>query len=288
MEQLTETYPDDTVAWCGACQVEIKGKSKWIAHLESNEHKSNVEQLTDSRLVRADHVEKKSRTGTKIVISVLAAIIVVFVFSPTLIQFIEEQIGFEIITSDTENLADMPLEITIDETRIIERQTVTGSKLEFNPDVIEILVHKFTNEQRVMHGLDPVKFDYEISDIARLHSIDMSNQNYFAHENLKGLDASDRARDAGYRCFKWIGNSYYFGLSENIFRGNLYESMKLLGGVPVSYDWLTNEEISFIAVDGWMNSEGHRKNILNSNFDREGIGVFIDSKDRVYVTQNFC
>ncbi len=64
--------------------------------------------------------------------------------------------------------------------------------------------------------------------------------------------------------------------------------MKLLGGVPVSYDWLTNEEIAFIAVDGWMNSEGHRKNILNSNFDREGIGVYIDSEDRVYVTQNFC
>jgi len=185
-------------------------------------------------------------------------------------------------------LADIPIEIIIDETRIVERQTTTGVKLEFNPDVIELLVHKFTNEQRVMNGLEPIKFDFKISDIARLHSTDMSNQNYFAHENLDGLDASDRARDTGYRCFKWIGNSYYLGLSENIFRGNLYESMRLLGGVPVSYDWLSNEEISHITVDGWMNSEGHRKNILNSNFDREGIGVIIDSEDRVYVTQNFC
>lgn len=285
---MTESYPDDTIAWCGACQIEIKGNSNWIAHLESVEHKSNVEQISESRFVKVDHNEKKSRTGTKIAVGTLAIIFIAFVFSPNLIQFIEEQVGLEILTPDTENLADIPMEIKIDETRIVERQTTIGTKLEFNPDVIEILVHQFTNEQRVMNGLEPVKFSFEISDIASLHSIDMSNQNYFAHENLNGLDASDRARDAGYRCFKWIGSSYYLGLSENIFRGNLYESMQLLGGVPVSYDWLDNEKIAYIAVEGWMNSEGHRKNILNPNFDREGIGVFIDSKDRVYVTQNFC
>jgi uncharacterized protein YkwD len=285
---LTESNPDDMIAWCGACQVEVKGNSNWVAHLESDEHKSNVGPLSESRLVKADHIEKKSRKGSKIAASVLAIIIIAFVFSPSLIQFVEDQIGLEIITLDTENLADVPMDITIDETRIVERQATAGTKLEFNPDVIELLVHKFTNEQRVMNKLEPVKFDFEISDIARLHSIDMSDQNYFAHENLDGLDASDRARDAGYRCFKWIGNSYYLGLSENIFRGNLYESMQLLGGVPVSYDWLNNEELAHVAVDGWMNSEGHRKNILNSNFDREGIGVFIDSEDRVYVTQNFC
>jgi len=285
---LTKSYPDDTIAWCGACQIEVKGNSNWIAHLESVEHKSNVGHLSESRLVKADQIEQKSKTGTKIAVSVLAIIIIAFVFSPNLIQFVEDQIGLEIIISDTENLADIPIEIIIDETRIVERQTTTGVKLEFNPDVIELLVHKFTNEQRVMNGLKPIKFNFEISDVARLHSTDMSDQNYFSHENLDGLDASDRARDAGYRCFKWIGNSYYLGLSENIFRGNLYKSMQLLGGVPVSYDWLNNEEIAHITVDGWMNSEGHRKNILNSNFDREGIGVFIDSEDRVYVTQNFC
>ncbi len=285
---MTESNPDDTIAWCGACQIEVKGNSNWVAHLESDEHKSNVESLSESRLVKADNIEKKSRKGSKIAVSVLAIIIIAVVFSPNLIQFVEDQIGLEIIISDTENLADIPIEIIIDETRIVERQTTTGAKLEFNPDVIELLVHKFTNEQRVMNGLEPVKFDFKISDVARLHSIDMSDRNYFAHENLDGLDASDRARDAGYRCFKWIGNSYYLGLSENIFRGNLYESMRLLGGVPVSYDWLNNEVIAHITVDGWMNSEGHRKNILNSNFDREGIGVFIDSEDRVYVTQNFC
>ncbi|MFB5598588.1 MAG: CAP domain-containing protein, partial [Nitrosopumilaceae archaeon] len=187
---MTESNPDDIIAWCGACQIEIKGNSNWVAHLASVEHKSNVEQLSTLRFVKADHIQKKSRTGTKVAVSILAVIIVTFVFSPNVIQFGDDKIGLDVIVPDTENLADITSEITTDETRIVERQTTMGSKLEFNPDVIELLVHKFTNEQRVMNGLEPVKFDYEISDIARLHSIDMSNQNYFAHENLIGLDAS--------------------------------------------------------------------------------------------------
>ena len=179
---MTDSLPDDTIAWCGTCQIEIKGNSNWIAHLDSDEHKANVVHLSVSRFVEADHIEKKSRTGTKIALSSFVVIVIAFVFSPNLIEFIEDQIGIEIIVPNTESLDDEPLEITIDETRIVERQTITGAKLEFNPDVIEILAHKFTNEQRVMNGLEPVKFDYEISNIARLHSVDMSKRNYFAHE----------------------------------------------------------------------------------------------------------
>ena len=122
---MTKSYPDDTIAWCGACQIEVKGNSNWIAHLESDEHKSNVEPLSESRLVKADHIEKKSRKGSKIAASVLAIIIIAFVFSPNLIQFVEEQIGLEIITLDTENLADIPIEITIDETQ--SRRSVSSA-----------------------------------------------------------------------------------------------------------------------------------------------------------------
>ena len=47
------------IAWCGACQTEVKGNSNWNAHLESDEHKSNVEPLSESRLAKVDHTEKK-------------------------------------------------------------------------------------------------------------------------------------------------------------------------------------------------------------------------------------
>ncbi|MBS1128555.1 MAG: serine protease, partial [Nitrospirae bacterium] len=39
---------------------------------------------------------------------------------------------------------------------------------------------------------------------------------------------------------------------------------------------------------GWMNSQGHRKNILTPHWLNQGIGVFISTDDTVYITQNFC
>lgn len=48
------------------------------------------------------------------------------------------------------------------------------------------------------------------------------------------------------------------------------------------------DRISTNAVNDLMNSTGHRKNILNPNYQVEGIGVFVDENGTVYVTQEFC
>jgi hypothetical protein len=48
------------------------------------------------------------------------------------------------------------------------------------------------------------------------------------------------------------------------------------------------EEIAKQVVNGWMNSPGHRANILNGRYDREGIGVAVSSDEKVYFTQDFC
>lgn len=52
-------------------------------------------------------------------------------------------------------------------------------------------------------------------------------------------------------------------------------------------------EIAEEAVDGWMNSEGSRENILTDHWERQGIGVMVtEAEDEgavtVYITQNFC
>ena len=56
----------------------------------------------------------------------------------------------------------------------------------------------------------------------------------------------------------------------------------------VSKDYHSLEELANLVVDGWMDSPGHRENILNSSYDVEGIGVAINDDEEVYVTQNFC
>jgi len=54
-----------------------------------------------------------------------------------------------------------------------------------------------------------------------------------------------------------------------------------------TYDWNTVEDIARLAVQGWMHSPGHRRNILYTTFSESGIGVAVSSND-VYITQLFC
>jgi uncharacterized protein YkwD len=167
-------------------------------------------------------------------------------------------------------------------------QNTITKKPQHDVSIIEKLVHQYTNEQRLQHGLNQLVSDRNLAKIAYGHSLDMATNDFFAHTNLKGMDPTDRSDAARYSCTKNYGSYYTEGIAENIFQHNLYNSISYINGIPTSYDWNTNDEIAFQVVDGWMNSPGHRENILESNYDKEGIGVAITSDDEVYVTQNFC
>jgi len=102
----------------------------------------------------------------------------------------------------------------------------------------------------------------------------MANNNYFSHYTLGGLSPTDRAIAAGYPGCK-VGTTVYsnYGIGENIFMewGNLG----------------THSDIAHSAFNAWMNSSGHRANILDSYYVSEGIGCAIVG-DRVYITEDFC
>lgn len=148
-------------------------------------------------------------------------------------------------------------------------------------------VHELINAERQSYGLSPLSYDPALAAIALSHSNDMALNNYFAHVNLAGQTPADRGNAAGYTCRKDYGSYYTIGIAENLFQNNLYTSVTETNGV-YTYDWTTPEEIARSSVTGWMNSEGHRKNILTPTYDREGIGVAIASDDKVYITENFC
>jgi uncharacterized protein YkwD len=47
------------------------------------------------------------------------------------------------------------------------------------------------------------------------------------------------------------------------------------------------QEIAECTVNGWMDSYGHRQNILTSTYDKEGIGVAVTEYNTYYITQDF-
>lgn len=143
--------------------------------------------------------------------------------------------------------------------------TTTTTTLALPPDVDaswreEVLF--LTNTERLKEGLEPLLHCGNLHRAAQTHAKAMKDQNFFEHDNpFTGDDPSDRAIQAGYQS----------GAGENIAMG--YQSPKEV-------------------VRGWMNSPGHRENILSSYRDI-GIGIFRGGSDRYgdgdwfYWVQNF-
>lgn len=160
------------------------------------------------------------------------------------------------------------------------------------PDIdtsqLEVRTHQLINAERVKHGLSPLDHIEKIRLIARSHSEDMAARGYVSHDSPDGHSPTDRGNKAGYDCRKDYGSYYTYGLAETIHQDWLYDSYRTLNGRIVSYEWFTLEGLAQTAVRGWMNSKGHRENILDSSYDRAGLGVAVADDGKVYFTQNFC
>ena len=130
---------------------------------------------------------------------------------------------------------------------------------------VEARVAHYTNVERRDRGLRPLQYDQRIADIARRHSQNTLDTGEFAHE-IDGKDPSDRAKASGYSC----------GLGENIFEHHR----------PLFGD---EDAMAQALVEGWMESPGHRKNILTPDYRNIGVGVVVHlaPTEAVHATQNF-
>ncbi len=168
-----------------------------------------------------------------------------------------------------------------------------GSPL--NRGEIEKWVIEFTNEERISAGLQPFRHDAAISDIARSHSENMARLGLLSHD-IRGKDPTDRALTAGYNCRAYRGDgSYSYGLSENIAEHPKVTQWMGIGSSYSPVDYSSNaEEAARGLVQVWMRSSGHRKNILDKDSRRIGVGIAIQEtpeygyiSETIYATQNF-
>ncbi|MCT9931388.1 CAP domain-containing protein [Planotetraspora sp. A-T 1434] len=121
---------------------------------------------------------------------------------------------------------------------------------------LENEVVRLTNVERAKAGCGPLKHDAKLRAAAYGHSADMSAKNYFDHTSADGRTMKDRIEAAGYTSWKALG--------ENIAKGY---------GTAAS------------VVQGWMNSPGHRQNILNCDYTDIGVGYV--KAGGPYWTQDF-
>lgn len=138
-------------------------------------------------------------------------------------------------------------------------------------------IHAKANRERKANGRDPLRKDDSLRTIARSHSEEMGQQDYFAHESPSGGTYEDRYETYGYYCQVEADNGTLTG-GENIW-------MMETDTAPSA------EEIADRAVESWLESPDHRENLLLEYWDDMGIGVYIldtGTQIKIYVTQNFC
>lgn len=122
---------------------------------------------------------------------------------------------------------------------------------------LETEVVNLVNQERAKQGLSPLTQNWELSRVARYKSQDFINNNYFAHQSPVYGSPFDMMKA--------------FGIS--------YRS----AGENIAKFQRTPTEV----MNAWMNSPGHRANILNSSYTEIGVGVAKDSKGNLYWTQMF-
>lgn len=122
---------------------------------------------------------------------------------------------------------------------------------------MEAEVLRLVNEERAKYGLGALKRASDLDALARAHSQDMITRHFFDHTNPSGQSPFDRMRAAGIS---------YRAAAENIAYG---------------------QRSAAAVMDAWMNSSGHRANILNGTYTEIGIGAVRNSGGTIYWTQEF-
>lgn len=153
--------------------------------------------------------------------------------------------------------------------------------------LLEKKIHDLVNSEREKRKIKKLLWNDNLAKIAYSHSEDMAKRNYFAHKSPEGKDPSSRAKEKGFVCQKRIGNYIRNGIGENIFQNHIYKSVAFIGD-EAYYDYRNLDEIAESTVEGWMESVGHRENILDPGYDSEGIGIVISDSGEIYITENFC
>lgn len=118
-------------------------------------------------------------------------------------------------------------------------------------------VIRLVNIERTKRGLQPLKSNWELSRVARYKSQDMADKGYFSHTSPTYGSPFKMMESFGIR---------FSAAGENI-----------------AYGQRTPQEV----VNGWMNSPGHRANILSAVYNEIGVGLATDNNGRKYWTQMF-
>ena len=137
-----------------------------------------------------------------------------------------------------------------------------------NSDSFDGQLLDLVNAERAKVGADPLQIDEQLDSAADLHSQDQAGMDRMTHTGSNGSRLGDRVTDSGYGWSK---------AAENVSQVALDADTVMYGG----------QGHLGIGIVGWMDSPGHRGNILDPNLEDIGIGYAEAADGSPYWTQVF-
>lgn len=120
---------------------------------------------------------------------------------------------------------------------------------------------KLINQQRTKFGRTELEWNEDLAKLAERYSEKMARRQFFSHYDENGDSVAERAKKSRITRWRKIG--------ENLFTCEGYSRFTKL------------------AVDSWLKSTEHRRNILDRDFTHTGIGIAKTRHGKIYITQVF-
>ena len=136
-----------------------------------------------------------------------------------------------------------------------------------NLEDLRKLALQLVNQSRAKQKLPPLKLEQKLTKAAQFHADDMLKRNYYSHSSPEGQTVAGR--------FEAAGGSRWLLTAENIAECNGCTP-------PLTKDYVRQMH------KGWMDSPGHRANILHRGLETFGFGMTADKNGRLYAVQTFA
>lgn len=146
-------------------------------------------------------------------------------------------------------------------TRLVEDNAGVRNPSSATAGDLERKVFGLLNTVRRSQGLEALEWNDDVAAVARVHSQNMADDKFFSHRGSDGSMVDDRADRLGLGAWRVIG-----------------ENIAYMRG----YD-----DPAALAVEKWMESTAHRKNLLGPNWKESAVGVAITKDGTYYLTQVF-
>ena len=137
-----------------------------------------------------------------------------------------------------------------------------------NSDTFDRQILDLVNAERAKVGADSLQINEQLDQAADLHSQDQARMDQMTHTGSNGSDIGDRISNTGYNWSR---------AAENVSQVALDADTVMYGG----------QGFQNIGIVGWMDSSGHRQNILDPNLEDIGIGYATAADGSPYWTQVF-